>query len=171
MEMNYCRRCGAKFTDKNNHIYKCSNNHTIYANSSPAVAIILTNQNGDVVVTKRATEPKKGLLDLPGGYCDGPENLEDAIERELQEELGLAVSQYTKPSYLCSYIDYYDYADECLPFLSTIFTAQLTEEVAIQANDDVEDAYFVPAKDIDANMFCFSNVQKAFNIYLNKLKD
>lgn len=167
--MNYCRRCGSAFVQQNKHVYTCANNHVIYANASPAVAVIIINQQGDVLITKRAQEPKKGLLDLPGGYCDGAETLENALFRELEEELGLLPHQYTAPKYVYSGIDYYDYAQESLPFLSCTFVVYLNEPVTIDPKDDVAEAYFVPLKNVKPEDFCYSNIQNAFITYVKTL--
>lgn len=169
MEMNYCRRCGSVFIKKDNHVFTCKNSHIIYANASPAVAVIIINQQGDILITKRARDPKKGQLDLPGGYCDGPENLENALYRELEEELGLLSHQYTAPKYVYSGIDYYDYSQESLPFLSCTFVVYLKEMVTIEPKDDVAEAYFVPVDSVKPKDFCYSNIQNAFTTYVKSL--
>jgi NAD+ diphosphatase len=169
LDMQYCRRCGAKFIEHHSHVYTCPNKHVIYANASPAVAAIIVNSKCDILVTRRAAEPKKGMLDLPGGYCDGAETLENALYRELQEELDVTPQQYTKPIYLYSGTDDYEYGNETLPFLSCTFVVKLVEDVIPAAKDDVAEAFFVPVNDIKPESFCYSNIQQALTIYINKI--
>ena len=40
---------------------------------------------------QRAVEPAKGKWSLPGGYMDAGEMPQEALQRELQEEVGLSV--------------------------------------------------------------------------------
>lgn len=44
------------------------------------------------MVARRANEPAKGTLDLPGGFVDLDEDGETAMCREIAEETGLAVT-------------------------------------------------------------------------------
>jgi len=55
------------------------------------MAIIETDQG--ILVAKRNHAPKKGMLDLPGGFSDYHESLENAVRREIMEELGLALDR------------------------------------------------------------------------------
>jgi ADP-ribose pyrophosphatase YjhB (NUDIX family) len=61
--------------------------------SDPKVAVIaLVQQDGRVLLVRRAVNPAKGLWALPGGYMDAGELPEAALRREVQEEVGLAVT-------------------------------------------------------------------------------
>ena len=42
---------------------------------------------------RRAKEPAKGTLDLPGGFVDMYETVEDGMRREIKEETGLDVTE------------------------------------------------------------------------------
>ena len=142
-EMNYCRRCGSALMNKNGHIFICKNGHTIYANSSPAVALLLFNNKGEVVVLKRAINPGIGKLDFPGGFCDGNEPLQEAIYRETKEEIGVEPHHYAELQFLSSGIDAYELAGETLPVVSAIFTARCTQNVTLTAADDAASAEFI----------------------------
>lgn len=57
----------------------------------PAVAVVIANDAGEVLVIERANEPGKGQLDWPGGFVDYQELPEDTAVREVKEELGVAI--------------------------------------------------------------------------------
>ena len=56
----------------------------------------------ELLVCRRAKEPAKGTLDLPGGFIDKNETGEEGVAREVLEETGLkvkkAVYQFTLPN-------------------------------------------------------------------------
>ncbi len=53
--------------------------------------VIITYDDGSIVLIKRGTEPFKGKWALPGGRLDGNETLEETAIREAKEETGLDV--------------------------------------------------------------------------------
>ncbi len=56
----------------------------------PKVAVIALVQHGErVLLIQRAVDPGKGAWSLPGGYMDAGEMPREALQRELQEEVGL----------------------------------------------------------------------------------
>ena len=66
-----------------------------YFNPSSAVACFIRNSKGELLLVRRAKEPAKGTLDLPGGFVDMYESAEDAAHREVKEETGLDVTNIT----------------------------------------------------------------------------
>lgn len=147
MEMGFCRRCGAKLSDQGNYVYVCANNHTIFANASPAVGIFFVTATNHVLLSVRGIEPHKGRLDAFGGFLDGPERLEEAIERELGEELGLKTGDYTTPQYLTSGVGQYPYGGEIMPVVSSLFWSQLLIDNPTP-QDDVADIASFPLADV-----------------------
>ncbi len=62
------------------------------ANMIWVVAAALVNSDGDVLVQKRAVgQSMAGLWEFPGGKIEANERPEDALVRELHEELGITV--------------------------------------------------------------------------------
>ncbi len=149
MEMNYCRRCGAKLAHQGDHIFTCTNGHTLYLNASPAVGVWIVNDKNEVLVAVRAHDPGIGKLDSPGGFNDGVEAAEAAIARELKEEIGLNPDQYTKPTYILTAIDTYPFSGEILKVLGIMYWAKLIGSPTITPNDDVAEARFIPIQDVN----------------------
>ena len=168
--MNFCRRCGAKLTLSGGHVFTCPNRHTIYANSSPATAVILTNEINQVLVLRRAVNPGKGALDFPGGFCDGAETPEACTYRELEEETGIAASQISPLTYVASGIDNYDYSGEKVPVLSLFYAATCNSNVPLRAGDDAESIKFVPIEDLSPEDFHFESAQAIVPLIQSQLK-
>ena len=163
VEMNFCRRCGSKLTQQDfAHVFKCEQGHVIFRNASPAVCCILLNDQNEAVVLERAIDPGKGMLDAPGGFCDGFETAEVALARELEEEIGLSAEDYDTPQFLMSSLSPYAYRDEVLPVLDIMFTARIKGEVLLTAGDDAASVRFMRLEDIDMDKVYFPDVREAF---------
>ena len=87
----YCPRCGAPELqhphDRALHCPQCE--LTYFHNVAAAVACIVLDDRNHILSVRRAREPAKGTLDLPGGFVDPHESAEAAARRELQEETGI----------------------------------------------------------------------------------
>lgn len=161
MEMNFCRRCGAKLEEANSSVFKCSNGHTLYTNPAPASSVFLINDSQEVLLSVRGVEPYKGMLDAPGGFVDAGESLEDAAAREIQEELGLAPEHYESPHFLCSDTAVYPYQGEDRIILGTFFWARLKPGAKPIAADDVASIQFVPINNIELSLVGNQDVKDA----------
>jgi len=64
---------------------------TIYVNPVPAAAVVVI-RSGDVLITRRAMEPKKGEWCLPGGFIEWGESPAEGAAREVLEETNLVVN-------------------------------------------------------------------------------
>lgn len=55
------------------------------------VAAVIWNDRGDVLLIRRAKEPRKGQWSLPGGKLEFGETLIEGVQREVREETELEV--------------------------------------------------------------------------------
>jgi NAD+ diphosphatase len=78
--------------------------------------IIVCNQQ--MLLVERAQQPSKGKLDFPDGFVDYKESNEQALKRELLEELQLPVNNM---QYLFSYPNSYLYKDVLYSTLDSCF--------------------------------------------------
>ncbi len=91
--IKFCPKCGSsEFKVSGDRSMKCDTcGFHLYFNASAAVAALVTNNEGKLMLVTRGVEPDYGKLDLPGGFVDPMETAENAIKRELLEELGMNV--------------------------------------------------------------------------------
>ena len=153
LDITFCRRCGTKLTQQSlPHHYKCENGHDIFVNPSPAVNIILLTDHGTILVGRRAHEPFKGSLDCIGGFMDGGnETAEQAIHREIEEEVGLKPVDYSEPHYVSSDTVSYPFGGEEYPVLVLYFWAKLTKDAKPVAADDVAELIELPISATEAD--------------------
>jgi|WetSurMetagenome_2_1015567.scaffolds.fasta_scaffold399372_2 8-oxo-dGTP diphosphatase len=86
----YCSHCGAPLP----HVPpvncgKCRVSH--WRNPKPCAGALVTHQ-GQLMLTRRAIEPYRGMWDIPGGYSDFGEHPQQTARREVLEETGLIIN-------------------------------------------------------------------------------
>lgn len=135
----------------------------MYINASAAVAAFIVNESGDLLVSRRGKEPEKGTLDLPGGFVDGNESAEEALHREISEELHANVLD---ANYLFSLPNEYEYSGLTVPTLDMFFACTLEDIAHLQPSDDVEDCFFVPLNELNPELFGLKSIKKAVALFL-----
>ena len=93
-EFNYCPRCGTSVTHK--ELFGrvravCPQCEWIHFLDPKVAAAVLIEQDGRVLLVRRAGEPFRGLWSLPAGFINGGEDPAEAAARECLEETGLTV--------------------------------------------------------------------------------
>ena len=163
VNFKYCPRCGEPHLRSNDaQSFVCLSCGFTYYHSSAAVAVGIIKCDDKIILTKRAREPQKGLLALPGGFVDYRESLESALVRELQEELNLTV---TTPNYLCSHWERYLFRD--VVYFSTIafYVVSANDISNAKANDDIDAFLLVQPNDIDYSKLAFESDRVALDRY------
>jgi len=161
----HCPACGSASFLKNNEKSKRCNacGFVFYMNASSAVAAFILNNDGELLVCKRGKEPEKGTWDLPGGFVDGNESAEEAIFRELTEELQVKA---TEANYLFSLPNLYEYSGLTVPTLDMFFACKLENTTEIVPADDVEDCFFIALNEINPQLFGLKSIKKAVALFL-----
>ena len=163
----HCPVCGSKhFVLNNEKSMRCETcGFVFYINASAAVAAFILNVNGELLVCRRAKEPAKRTLDLPGGFVDANETAEEAIRREITEELNAKV---TESDYLFSLPNEYEYSNMTIPTLDLFFTCKLENNENLIASDDVEECFFVPIAELNPADFGLNSIRKAISNFINQ---
>jgi 8-oxo-dGTP diphosphatase len=99
---------------------------------------VVTDDEGRVLLARRAGEVFQGYWDLPGGFLEEGEHPLDALRRELREETGLEVEP---ESFLGIWMDRYGDAEDAHATLNLYWTARVVagEAEAAEAADDVSE--------------------------------
>lgn len=156
---SFCPKCGSPYTTPPNndhgglgqHCDQCK--HTYYHPLRlTATAVIIDKKAQKILLVKRAWHPGQGTWDLPGGFVDPHENPEEALRRELQEEIGIQVGHLTlwqinaPGEYL--YDEIMEYTADCE------YLIDMSEDVTLNASDDVAEAkWFLKSEVERLNLF------------------
>lgn len=161
----HCPACGsALFIQNNVKSKRCQDcGFVYYVNPSAAVAGFILNEAGELLVCRRGKEPEKGTWDLPGGFVDDNESAEEAIKREILEELQAKV---TSVEYLFSLPNLYEYGGMTIPTLDLFFVCRLEDTTDLHASDDVEACFFVPLNEINPELFGLKSIKKGVGMFL-----
>ena len=164
--LQHCPHCGSPDFNlsgiKSKHCNNCG--FSFYMNPSAAVAAFITDAEGRLLVCKRAKEPAKGTLDLPGGFVDANETAEEAMERELSEELGIEIAEM---KYLFSIPNTYLYSGLNIPTLDIFFQCVPISTKNMSAADDVAEFLFVEKANLKPDDFGLGSIQRAIKMYIN----
>jgi 8-oxo-dGTP diphosphatase len=93
-EVNYCPRCGNKLIREERFgglRPVCPSCGWVYFADPKVAAAGLIEQDGKVLLVRRANDPMRGLWTLPAGFVDAGEDPVHAVERECFEETGFQV--------------------------------------------------------------------------------
>ena len=164
-KFKYCPVCGAdNFTendDKSKKCHKCGFRY--YLNAVSAVAGFIVDDNNRLLLCRRAKEPLKGTSDLPGGFVDIGETAEDAIRREVKEELNLHTDSIR---YLFSIPNEYLYSGFNVRTLDMFFMIKISDLSTLTAKDDVAQAMFIPFDQININSIGLKSIKIAVEKFL-----
>ena len=140
----YCHLCGTRYAAGQSNPWKCAGcGNVAYENPVPTVAIVLFNDAGEVLVTVRGKEPFKGKHGLPAGFVGLKETLDEALKREVQEEISLKPEDYSELIYVGNFSGEYPFSKEVIVTLCSVFTAKLLPHGKPRADDDVASFTFV----------------------------
>ncbi len=167
-QLRYCPYCGADAfrPGKENYLQCGVCGRKFFINASAAVACVIVNPRGEILLTRRKFEPAKGMLDLPGGFVNIDEKAEDAVRREIHEELNLKVDSM---QYICTTTNRYLYGGIVYFTLDLGFKCLVSDFSVMQAADDVDGYVFLSPGDIDLQQICFQSIRDIVQTYLSFL--
>ena len=168
--LEYCPDCGKKSLHWDGEKkWSCPICHfNLYNNVAGAVAVVIRH-NDEVYLTRRVRDPKKGKLDLAGGFVDPKESAEEACKRELFEELQLTVDM-SKLKYLTSLPNVYQYKEIDYHTIDLFYEYHVPEkfEVNLEASE-ISEAVWIPLKGLHLEDLAFDSQKTFFKGYLKNI--
>ena len=152
------------FAVNNEKSKKCADcGFVYYFNPSSATVALILNEKNELLVCRRAKDPAKGTLDLPGGFIDMNETGEEGVAREVLEETGLKVKQAI---YQFSLPNIYVYSGFPVHTLDMFFLCIVEDMSHFSAMDDVADSYFLPLGEINPDDFGLDSIRRGLISFL-----
>lgn len=146
----HCPRCASPLRHDGASATCAACGSTFYANSAPAVSALVTDDEGRILLARRAHDPDAGLWDVPGGFLDEGEHPHDGLVRELREETGLEV---VPGAFVGAYTDMYGRGPAAVPVLIVVYEARVAEGTPVPA-DDVSELRWFAADSLPAGDEC-----------------
>ena len=119
-----------------------------YANPVPAVAALVLDGDGRLLLGRRAVEPDLGRWDTIGGFIEEDEDALDGLVREVFEETGLEVSV---GRFVGAFSDLYGDGEDAVTALNLVWEVSVVSGEPQPADDVSELAWFersaLPADD------------------------
>jgi NADH pyrophosphatase NudC (nudix superfamily) len=156
---SYCPSCrSANIEFQQQKLIHCGDcNFSYFHNVATAVGAVIRCQN-QILFAVRGRQPGSGMLDLPGGFTDPGESLEQALRREIREELNLEIGELR---YLFSFANTYPYRDVVYRTADAIFEARLPVKPRIQTADDVAAVRWIDLQAVDLQCIAFESIRQA----------
>jgi ADP-ribose pyrophosphatase YjhB (NUDIX family) len=160
----FCPRCGSKRSGPAGAVpFRCNACGLVYFfNPASAVGAILFGPDDRALFLKRAHDPGQGKLGLPGGFVDLGETAEEALRREVREEVNLELSAL---EFLCSCPNVYPYAGVTYSVLDLYFVARVASVQGIAALDGVESYCWLRPEEVDLEALAFTSARQALQFY------
>jgi len=157
----FCPQCGGRLEKKIVHPKEpprlvCGDCGFVFYLDPKLAGIAIIPWEGGLVLARRGIEPGYGLWVAPGGFVDVGERVEDAIVREVQEEVWLNVR-------ITRLLNVYSYTGR-----TTVIVAYVAEVISGQpggGDETLEARVFQPAE-IPWEKIAFTSTRDALRDYL-----
>jgi len=138
-----------------------------FVNPAAAVAALITDTSNRLLLTRRRNAPSEGMLDLPGGFVDKFETAEDAIIREIKEELNIRIDEI---SFFGSFPNEYLFGGIVYFTLDIVFECAVSNFDTLRPADDVTSCEFITPDKINLNEIGLDSVKNIILAYWNAKK-
>ena len=142
-----CERCGFLY----------------YFNPAIATAAFIQDGTGRTLFIRRAKDPGRGMLSIPGGFVDFGETAEEGLRRELREEVNLEVAAL---DFLCTHPNAYQYQEVTYQVLDLFFVTQAPEAGRAAALEEVSSFCWLDAGSVAPAEIAFPSVREALRRFV-----
>ena len=166
-DLKYCPKCGNETLNWNGEKkWSCSNcDYVLFHNVAGAVAVIIKHQD-EILFTRRNQDPKKGKLDLAGGFVDPKESAEETCVRELFEEMKIKVD-IAQLKYLASLPNTYEYKKILYNTIDLFYEYELSEKVGFELElSEISETIWIKKDQINLEDIAFDSQKLFFETYI-----
>jgi NAD+ diphosphatase len=161
----HCPRCTGPL-DIEGKAARCrSCGRVVYANPAPTGSAILVDDDGRVLLARRAGDPGKGMWDLPGGFVEEDEDPVTTVRRELAEETGVEIEPI---EFLGGFAD--RYGDDGIRTVNLYWTGRIVAGEPSPSDDVAALEWFDPEDLPGEDEFAFANTVMALKKWLAGMK-
>ncbi len=155
----FCPFCGGShFEWEGRKSHLCADcGHRFFTNPAAAVIAVIENERGEVLFVRRKYDPAKGMLDLPGGFVDCGERAEDALKREVLEEVGL---QVVGADFLTTLPNTYLYDGMLYYTTDLAFRCKVGDWSLLSAGDDAAECRLMPLSSVKLDDIGLGSIRK-----------
>ena len=133
----YCPRCGSELTHHGSSVVCGVCGLTLYAHSAVTASALPVDEDGHVLLARRAGDPFLGLWDAVGGFLNEGEHPLDGLRREVLEETGLS---FEPDRFLGTWMG--RYGDDARATLNLFWTGRIGPGTPHAADDVAELRWF-----------------------------
>jgi ADP-ribose pyrophosphatase YjhB (NUDIX family) len=144
---------------------KCEACGYIYFHNTAAAVAAIVEIGGKILLIRRAHEPRSGFFDLPGGFVDYKESIDEAIVREVREECNLEI---TDLRYFGSFANVYNYCNVEYFTADAFFLCKPVNVKTLALSDENSEFVIVDAKAVVRNTIAFDSIKAAIEKYKSK---
>ncbi len=163
--MKFCSSCGAEVTHKipqgdNRKRFVCTECDTVHYQNPRIIAGCIAEYDNQILLCKRAIEPRYGLWTLPAGFMENGETTMQAAARESHEEA------------LAELSDMYLYCTYSIPHISQVYMmyrATLVDGHSRPGEESLETRLF-QENEIPWESLAFPVVRESLKLYFNDRK-
>ena len=167
-DLKFCPKCGHEtLIWDGEKKWSCSNcDYVLFHNVAGAVAVLIKFKD-EILFTRRNEEPKKGKLDLSGGFVDPKESGEETCVRELFEEMKMKVD-ISRLKYLDSLPNTYEYKNILYNTLDLFYEYEVEEKFEVELEiSEISETVWIKKEDINLEDVAFDSQR----IFLKKYKN
>ena len=163
----FCPKCGQKsLSSPEAKLIECRHcDFHFYRNPAVATAAIIADPSGKILLIRRAREPAKGKLGMPGGFVDIAETAEDGLRREVKEEICLEIRDL---EFFMSSPNEYLYREIMYPTVDFFFTARVQSFEPAKALSEVEGLVICHPNEVAPEELAFESMRRALQAYRSR---
>ena len=166
-DLKFCPKCGNESLSWDGEKkWNCKDcDYVLFHNVAGAVAVVI-KCGDEILLTRRNQEPKKGKLDLAGGFVDPKESAEETCARELFEEMKIKID-ISKLKYLASLPNIYEYKSIIYNTLDLFYEYESEEKFEVNLEiSEISETVWLKIQDINPDDIAFDSQR----IFLQKYK-